>query len=123
METPLYKPLKQEALLSQVMTPDAMQALYQAISLTNTGQKAEAYQQLKALEEKYPHEPNVLLWLTFTSPELEESEKYVRQLATIDPANNGLVTAQRWLDEKRASQQPAGFIKKHFGWKGKTVQA
>jgi hypothetical protein len=70
----------------------------QAVTLAQTGQKAEAYRQLKGLFQSYPTEPNILLWLVFTTPDLQEAEV---TLTLISPSEPNLVSAQNWLAEEK----------------------
>lgn len=79
----------------------------QAVTQAQTGQKQAAYAQLKPLEGANPTEPNLMLWLAFTAPDLAQAEAYLNRVITLDPHNPALATARTWLAAEKARQPVA----------------
>jgi hypothetical protein len=76
---------------------DYNQALTKGIALAQAGRKAEAYQQLKALELSQFQEINLLLWLAFTTPFQNEAEKLIATAQQREPNNPSVIQARQWL--------------------------
>lgn len=91
------------------MTSVDLQAFNQAVQFAQTGQKNQAYQQLKSLQAAYQNDPGLILWLIFTSPHLAESQALLNRLATLDPNNPSLPSARAWLAQEQAKVQPAQY--------------
>lgn len=88
------------------MEPEDLTQFNKAVELFNMGGKASAYQQIKRLKEKYPDDPNLLLWLAFTTPDLKESEEAIQHLSLVDPSNPNLNSARSWLQSEKAKIAP-----------------
>jgi hypothetical protein len=88
------------------MQPADLIQFNQAVEQLNSGTKAEAYRQIKQLSSKYPDDPNVLLWLAFTSPDLKESEDAIQRISLLDPSNQNLNAARTWLQNEKAKSAP-----------------
>jgi hypothetical protein len=73
-------------------------AFNQAVGLAQSGQKEQAYQALKRLEHENPTDTNLLLWLAYTAPNLEETRSYINRAARLDPDSPSLAQAHLWLD-------------------------
>ena len=86
------------------MNPSDTEKFNQSIALANSGQKSDAYQQLLNLQQTYPNEPNLVLWLIFTAPTITEAETNLKALEQNDPANTNLVSARNWLANEKAKQ-------------------
>ena len=84
--------------------PDFKLALNKAIALAQSGQKAEAYIQLRGLAYYHPQEVNLLLWLAFTAPSLDESRYCISQAQRLEPQNPSVAQAISWL----AKQEQVG---------------
>jgi len=81
----------------------------QAIALAHAGQKELAYQRLEALFQSNPSDPNIVLWLAFTTPDLQDAESALSYIISIDPNNSNLPKAKEWLaseKRKRLEQTP-----------------
>lgn len=85
------------------MSPNDVAALNQAVQLAQAGNKETAYQQLKqlSLTEANRSDVNLLLWLAFTSPHLEESEWAINSAVAIQPNNPHAASAWQWLETER----------------------
>jgi hypothetical protein len=84
-----------------------LQVFNQAVQLANSGNKPYAYQQLKALEPNNPQDTNLLLWLAFTTSDLNESGFMASRIAAIEPANANLPSLRSWLEGEKTKQQQA----------------
>lgn len=71
--------------------------LNQAIGLAQNGDKETAHNQLQALTATNSTDPNLLLWLAFTSPNRDKASQFLEQVKQVDPANPSLAGAQNWL--------------------------
>ncbi len=80
--------------------PEFKLALNKAISLAQSGQKGEAYQQLRGLAYYHPQEVNLLLWLAFTAPTLDESRYCISQAQRLEPLNPSVAQAIIWLNKQ-----------------------
>jgi hypothetical protein len=78
-----------------------LQSFNLAVNLAQSGNKEQAYQQLKALEQTNYKEVDLLLWLTFTAPTIREAESYVEKISIVDPINPNLARAKQWVDERK----------------------
>lgn len=79
------------------------QRFNEAVTLANTD-KTKAYRQLTDLLNSNPSDPNLLLWLTFTAPTLQQSESHLNALQQADPSNSSLSQAKSWLAGEKARQ-------------------
>lgn len=99
------------------MQPHVLAQFQQAVNLAQTGQKAAAYQELLALVEQSKDNqsnPDLWLWLAFTSPNLIESERAIYAAAQFLSTNHpSLVSAWNWL---RAEQQKAAQAQATAKW-------
>jgi hypothetical protein len=84
-----------------------LQTFNNAVQLANSGNKPLAYQQLKALEPNNPQDTNLLLWLAFTSPDLNESGYLADRITAIEPTNSNLAGLRSWLEIEKAKQYQA----------------
>jgi len=89
------------------MNSNDLATFNQAVQLAQTGQKDSAYLRLKSLlkTNNNHHEPGLLLWLAFTSPDLQESEMALARVTNLDPNNPGLNSARAWLAQERLARQ------------------
>lgn len=84
------------------MNPTDLAKFNQAVSLAQSNQKSLAYVELKKLHPANSSEPNLLLWLAFTSPDFSESEQLIGQASELAPNNADVVGARQWLQAERA---------------------
>ncbi len=84
-------------------TTDAVR-FQQGVDQAQTGQKAAAYATFTSLHNFNSTDPNLLLWLAFTSPDLAESERLLGQVARFDPQSASLPGAWQWLRTERANR-------------------
>lgn len=96
------------------MTAGDLQAFNQAVQFAQSGQKSQAYQQLKGLLNSYPEDPGLILWLIFTSPQLLESQALLQRLAAVDPHNPSLTAAQEWVAHQQTKLQTTQFNAPQF---------
>ena len=73
-----------------------------AVSLAQTGYKAEGHSRLKGLEGANSNDSNLLLWLAFTSGDLTTARFYLDRVSRLDPTNPSLPGAQGWLRSEEA---------------------
>jgi hypothetical protein len=83
------------------MHPNDLVIFNQAVALVQSGQKEAAYTKLKVLRRSYPEEVNCLLWLAFTTSNLDEAEEAIQQAEALDPGNSRLTRAKEWLDQEK----------------------
>jgi tetratricopeptide (TPR) repeat protein len=76
-----------------------------AISLAQSGQREEARVIIVQLLRTDPNEPNLLLWLAFTSGKIEQARLALSKVRVIDPTNPSLPSAESWLAEQEAQQK------------------
>ncbi len=88
------------------MNPDDLLSFNQAIQLAQTGQKKEAYQQLKSLELTNPYDQNLILWLVFTAHSVVGSETHLERLTELNPLHPNLAIARKWIIDRRAKLMP-----------------
>jgi len=79
-----------------------LQVFNQAVQLANSGNKLQAHSQLKTLQPQNPIDPNLLMWLAFTSPSPYEAENYLNNLLMADPNNSNIPAIRGWLNEQKA---------------------
>jgi hypothetical protein len=82
-----------------------LQRFNQAIALAQSGNKFQAHQILTELVSTQPNDPNLLLWLAFTSEDLTKARTYLEKVAWLEPANPSLASAQSWLQTEEAKQR------------------
>src|SRR5690348_14369344 len=85
------------------MTPEEMQSFNQAISFAQSGWKEEAHFILKQLARANPKEPNLFLWLAFTSNNLAEARAMLERAEVLNPVNPALAGAKKWLASQEVS--------------------
>jgi len=83
------------------MSPFGLALFNQAIALAQSGRKAEAYQCLISLMQTNPNDQNVLLWLVFTAPNIQESEVILNR---IPPTDSNFANARNWIAEEKKKQ-------------------
>jgi hypothetical protein len=80
--------------------------LNDAIALAQSGLKSQAYAELKDLVRiTNGKDVTVLLWLAFTTSELEEAETAITMAETVEPANPNVTGAKNWLLQEKANQE------------------
>ncbi len=89
------------------MNPTDLQMFNSAVVLAQSGNTAAAHASLLTLNQRYPDESNVLLWLAFTSSNLKEARAALEKVARNDAANPALPSAQSWLAGQEATQVQA----------------
>jgi hypothetical protein len=82
------------------MQPQDFDRFHQAVSLAQNGQKAAAHAQLGDLARIYPNDPNVWLWLAFTSSNGEVARVALDRVGQLDPANASLAGARQWAQHE-----------------------
>jgi hypothetical protein len=88
-----------------MMTPEQTQLFNQAVSLAQSGDKSTAYSELKQLSRATgAKDPNLLLWLAFTSPDLEEAETAIGMAESYAPFDPNVATARTWLTQEKAKR-------------------
>lgn len=92
------------------MTEQDTQTMNQAIALAQAGLKTEAHSTLTQLNLKYPNEPNLLLWLAFTSAKPTQAENFLNRVAQVDPQNPALAGARNWLSNQFLPQIPSAAV-------------
>lgn len=85
------------------MLPGDLQTFNQAVWLAQSGGKQEAHALLRQLAEAYPDNPNVLLWLAFTSDNLTQARFTLDRVALLEPSNPVLADAYNWLGQAEGS--------------------
>lgn len=78
------------------MTGSDQAVLNQAIAQTQSGRSAEAYEILSRLQAAYPSNPEVLLWLAFSSENARQAYDWLTRLQSLDPSNPQLANAWHW---------------------------
>lgn len=91
------------------MQPTDLQLFHQAINLANTGQKSSAYRQLITLyqQNNNHYDPNLALWLAFTTPDLNEAEQAIKWAASLAPNDPNVTSALNWLSAEKARHRSA----------------
>lgn len=80
-----------------------LQQFNQAVTSEQEGQKAEAFAILDKLSQLCPNEPNLLLWLAFTTDNFTVASRAVQKVAVLDPTNVSLPAARKWLQQLEAT--------------------
>ena len=88
------------------MTTYDMATFNEAVALANRGDKQQAHYQLRQLLTANPNDPNLLLWLAFTSPDLDQAGDFLDTASAIDGNSPSLAQAKNWLAQERAKQPP-----------------
>ncbi len=73
--------------------------------MARSGQKADAYLQLKSLQRQYPQDVKLLLWIAFTSPSLEEAQHSISLANNLESGSPQVQQAKEWLATE-LSRQP-----------------
>jgi hypothetical protein len=89
------------------MRPEDLQCFNQAVAMAQTGQKTAAYQLLLKLNQTYPDNANLLLWLAFTSASLAEARTLINKAAWLEPNNIAIPGAKDWLMQAESQNQTA----------------
>ncbi|NWJ98389.1 MAG: efflux RND transporter permease subunit [Chloroflexi bacterium] len=79
------------------MQSSDLESFKQAVAQAQAGHKVEANALLTRLRTIYPNEPNLLLWLAFTSFDLTEAKELLIRVGQLDPNNPQLQGAREWL--------------------------
>jgi len=67
----------------------------QAMQMANSGQKAAAYDQLKVIQSRgNDYDPELLIWIAFTTPYPEEARQVLDIVSEIAPNHPGLPAAR-----------------------------
>ncbi len=72
-------------------------AFNEAVAMAQAGRTQEAHQRLNRLVNSRPNDPNLLLWLAFTAPDLVTSRLLIDRVRQISPNNSALPGALTWL--------------------------
>jgi hypothetical protein len=91
------------------MNADELTRFNQAIVLAQSGQKQLAYTQLKALAQVTGvKDYNLLLWIAFTTPDLEEAETAISMAdVAAGSGNPSVISARSWLSQEKNKQVAA----------------
>jgi hypothetical protein len=82
----------------------------QAVRLAQAGNQTQAYQDLKQLaRETGAQDSNLLLWLAFTSPDLEEAATAISMAETQSPGNPNISGAKGWLHQAKLKAANGSF--------------
>jgi hypothetical protein len=79
------------------VNPFYTQAFNQAVATAQAGNKFDAYIQLKSLQKDNPSDINLILWLVFTAPNLDEAKKLIGMAKFMDPSSASVKQAEEWL--------------------------
>ena len=79
-----------------------LQIFNQAVATAQSGQTQAAHATLTSLNQRYPTDTNVLLWMAFTASNWNTASAYIEKVAQFEPNNPSLAGARQWL----ASQKP-----------------
>ena len=83
------------------MNSDDAALFQQARQLANAGQKQAAYDQLCAVRAHgNDYDPDLLLWISFTSPYQSEAQEALETAARIAPEHLGLPSARAYLSQQ-----------------------
>lgn len=88
-----------------VMSFTDLAAFDQVVALVQAGQRQEAYVQVKALAKMDPTNTNLLLWLAFTTPDLNQAEMAINKVVVLNPFHPSIASAWEWLASERLKQQ------------------
>jgi uncharacterized membrane protein YccF (DUF307 family) len=92
------------------MNPNDAHYFDQAIGLAQSGQKADAYAQFKNLLKVNNNQinPNLLMWIVYTTPDLGEADYFLQRMSEIEPNSPNLANVRSWLEgEKAKSGNPS----------------
>jgi uncharacterized Zn-finger protein len=88
------------------MNPNDQNMFQQAMQMANTGQKAAAYAQLKVVQSNAnEYDPDLLLWIAFTTPYLAEARQALDTVTSIAPEHPGLPAARVHYAQQQYPQQ------------------
>lgn len=92
------------------MNPTERQEFGEAVSLAQSGQKEEAYQRLLALSKATgAKDLHLLLWIAFTTPDLEEAQTCIQMVEAKLPNDPTVLNAYNWLRAEKAERtKPKG---------------
>ncbi len=76
----------------------------EAITLARAGQKERAYQDFKALHAHAAENVELLIWTAYTTPDLQEAALFIASAALLEPGNDDVVHAQRWLVAQKTAR-------------------
>lgn len=78
-----------------------------AVALAQAGKKQEAYQRLKALSiATGAKDPSLLLWIAYTTSDLEEAETAIRMAEATNPNSQSVNAAYEWLRQQKLKIPP-----------------
>ena len=93
-----------------LMYPDDVALFEQAKQLANSGQKQAAYDQLCVIRNNgNDYDPDLLLWISFTSPHPSEAQQALDTAARVAPDHLGLPAARAYQNQQwhqRSHQYP-----------------
>src|SRR6266704_4106062 len=102
------------------MNSDDAAVFQQAINLANSGQQQAAYDQLCAIRNRgNDNNPDVLLWIAFTTPYQSEAQQALDTVTRLAPSHPGLpearaYQAQRWQQQAQPYQQQYAQPYQHY---------
>src|SRR5579883_2927986 len=91
-----------------MMNSEDSQMFQQAIQLARSGQRETAYAQFSELRQRGNQEnPDLLLWIAFTTPYQSEEQQILDRVAVLAPYHPGLPAARQSYAQRYHIQQPA----------------
>jgi hypothetical protein len=97
------------------MYPDDVVLFEQAKQLVNSGQKQAAYSQLCAIRANgNDYDPDLLLWISFTSPSQPEAQQALDTASRIAPDHLGLPAARAYQNQQW-QQQAHQYSQQQYG--------
>lgn len=90
------------------MTSSDQAVFNQAVAQTQSGRRAEAQVILNRLHAAYPSNPEVLLWLAFSSEVAWQAYDWLTRLQSLDPSNPQLANAWNWYTGRFTAASNSG---------------
>ncbi|MDQ6693732.1 MAG: hypothetical protein M3014_04825 [Chloroflexota bacterium] len=88
------------------------ETMQQGIAASEAGEKEKAYGIFQDVAREYPDALEAWVWMGWSSPTLDDSEKSFRKAFALDPTNEEAVMGMRWVqsqrDEEAAAISPLG---------------
>lgn len=81
------------------------ETMKRAATLAQAGERATAYAIFQQLRQTNPNDLNVLLWLAFTSSDLNEARQMVEEASRLDRFSPSVDNARKWLAQQTQYQQ------------------
>ena len=94
------------------MTPDEIQIFYQAVDLNKAGKSKAAHHVLEGLLPNNPGNPQLLMWLIYTSTEQAQGRTYLTRLAVAkpEPSADDIIAARNWVMSLPLAATPGSAI-------------